>query len=155
MGLAKRMWMEEQERLYHKSDDDAVCPECFDDPGIQAFIEANLKCGTCSVSERSSEEPIAATADSVMEFFLEKVGQHYEDANDSAPYCSADGGFQIATCSMYEIVFDDLPDIAPYQTLEWLYKHLKDDVVWCERDWQILESRESHGGWVGSIFRGR
>ena len=148
MGLVKRMWMEEQERLYHKSDDDAVCPECFSDPGIKAFIEDNLECEACSVCGRRSEEPIAATADRVSEFFLEKVGQHWEDANDSAPYCSAEGGFLVTTWSMYEIVFDELPDIAPYKTLEWLYEHLKDDVVWCERDWRILSpGRALAVGW--------
>ncbi|MGA3049329.1 MAG: HEPN-associated N-terminal domain-containing protein [Terracidiphilus sp.] len=148
MGLVKRMWMEEQERLYHKSDDNAVCPECFDDPGIKSFIEDNLECETCSVCGRTSEEPIAATADRVSEFFLEKVGQHWEDANDSAPYCSAEGGFLVTTWSMYEIVFDELPDIGPFETLEWLYNHLRDDVVWCERDWQILKPGQAlAAGW--------
>lgn len=139
--------MEEQERLYHRSED-AVCPDCFDDPGIAAFIKDNLECEACSVCGRSSEEPIATTADRVSEFFLEKVGEHWEDANDSAPYCSAEGGFMVTTWSMHEIVFDELPDIAPYETLEWLYDHLKDDVVWCERDWQILKPGQAlAAGW--------
>lgn len=147
MGLVKRLWMEEQERHYHRSDN-AVCPECFDDLGIKAFIEDNLECETCSVCGRSSDEPMAATVDSVMEFFLEKVGQHYKDAIDSAPYCSAEGGYLVTTWSMHEIIFDELPDIAPYETLEWLYDHLKDDVVWCERDWQILSpGRALAVGW--------
>ena len=147
MGLVKRLWIEEQERLYHRSDD-AVCPECFDDPGIKAFIERNLKCETCSVCGRISEEPIAATADRVSEFFLDTVGQHWEDANNSAPYCTAEGGYLITTWTTREIVFRELSNIAPYKTLKWLYDHLKDDVAWCKRDWQILSPGQALAvGW--------
>jgi len=147
MGLVKRLWMEEQERLYHQSDD-AVCSDCFDDLGIKAFIEDNIECNECSVCGRTDEEPIAATADKVMEFFLERVGRYYEDANNSAPYSSAEGGWLITTWSMHEIVFNELYAIAEQETLEWLYDHLKDDVAFCERDWQILSPGQAlAAGW--------
>ena len=46
------------------------------------------------------------------------------------------------------IDIDELPDIAPYETLEWLYDHLKDDVAWCERDWQIIKPGQALAvGW--------
>ncbi len=48
MGFAKRLWEEEQERRYHTSED-AVCPECFLDAGLKAFIKDHLESDTCTL----------------------------------------------------------------------------------------------------------
>jgi len=48
VGLAKRLWEEEQERRYHTSED-AVCPGCFWDEGLKGFIKSHLQCNTCTL----------------------------------------------------------------------------------------------------------
>lgn len=66
MGFAKRMWEEEQARVY-KSSSDTVCTDCFDDPGIRAFIEDNLQANVCSVCGKECDGEIAAAADGVLQ----------------------------------------------------------------------------------------
>jgi hypothetical protein len=124
--------------LAHETSSDAICAACFDDPGIVRFIKDHLELKTCSLCERTSEENIAALADEVLQFFLQKICEHYEDANDSAPYDGGKGGYQVHTYLMYDLVFHESSDIAPYETLEFLYDRLKDDIVFCDRDWQIM-----------------
>jgi len=147
MGYAKRMWMEEQAREYHTSSD-GVCVNCFDDPGLAAFIAEHLETNTCSICGRKGNEKIAAPADEVVQFFLEKMYDHYEDAANTAPWDGEEGGFMVTTYSMYDLLFDKYPDIAPYETLEWLHSRLKDDVVLCDRDWQIMTPGQAlESGW--------
>jgi len=147
MGYAKRLLMEEQARLYRTSED-AVCPRCFHNHGIVAFIKANLECNECSVCGRVSKRAIAARADRVLEFFLDRVHRHYQNADGNAPYDKEDGHWYVTIWTMHEIVFDELYDIAEFETLEWLYEHLKDDIVYCEQDWQILSPGQAlTAGW--------
>ena len=141
MGFAKRMWEEEQARVYTTSSD-TVCLDCFDDPGIKAFIEENVDAKECSGCGNKSDIAIAAPADDVLEFILEKIGNHYEDANDTAPWNGAEGGFQVRTYSMWDFLFSKFSDIAPSETLDWLYAHMKDEIAYCDRDWQILNPSE-------------
>jgi len=147
MGLAKRMWEEEQARVYETSSD-TVCADCFDDPGIKAFIQDHLEATECSVCGQSSDCEIAAPADDVFQFLVQKIGNHYEDANDTAPWNSREGGFMVHTYSMYDLIYSEYPDIAPSETLDWVYAHMKDDVAYCDRDWQILNPSEGmQFGW--------
>jgi hypothetical protein len=83
-----------------------------------------------------------------LQFFLGKVYEHYEDAADTAPWDGEEGGYMVTTYSMHEILFMEYPDVAPYETLEWLDSHLKDDVVLCDRDWQIMTPGKAlESGW--------
>jgi hypothetical protein len=137
VGLAKRLWEEEQGRSYHTSDD-AVCPECFRDAGLKAFIKDHLESDTCTLCGKTSEDAIAAPADEVLQFFLEKVWDHYETADGNAPWDNEDYRYCVKTWSLYDLVFDEFQEVADYSTLKWLYEHLKDDGEYCERDWQVL-----------------
>jgi len=142
LGIAKRFFEEEEAREYHTSDD-AVCPQCFSDGGLKAFIEDHLESNTCTVCGTTADHAIAAPADDVLEFFLQKVGDHYENADGNAPWDNEEGRYFVTTWSMYDLVFDELQDIADYSTLEWLYEHIKDDGEYCERNWQILSPGEA------------
>jgi hypothetical protein len=147
MGYAKRAWEEEQMRRYHTSDD-AVCSQCFHDPAIKGHIEDNLNATVCSVCGRESEEPIAAPADKLMEFLLEKVDEHYENADGNAPWDSEDGRFTVPTYTISDLIFHEFYDISEFNTLEWLYAHLKDDISYCQRDWQVMTPGEAlESGW--------
>ena len=136
------MLEEEMARGYHTSND-TVCADCFIDDGIRAFIQDHLTANSCSVCERTADEPVAAAADDVLEFFLERVQEHYQDADGSAPYDNEDGNYQVETWDMYDLIFDELYEIADSETLEWLYRRLKDDVTYCKRDWQVLSPGEA------------
>jgi HEPN/RES N-terminal domain 1/RES domain len=137
VGLTKRLWEEEQERRYHTSED-AVCPECFWDEGLKGFIENHLQSDTCTLCGKSADDAIAAPADEVLEFFLEKMWDHFQVADGNAPWDNEEGRYFVKAWSLYDLVFDEFSEIADYSTLEWLYDHLKDDGEYCERDWQIL-----------------
>ncbi len=140
MGLAKRMWMEEQERAYHTSSD-TICTDCFDDPGIKAFIEEHVESNTCSLCGKESDQGIAAPADAVLQFLLQKIGNHYEDANDTARGVAKTAAIWCGRTRWATFSFQ-LSDIAPSETLDWVYEHMKDDIAYCERDWQILNPSE-------------
>jgi HEPN/RES N-terminal domain 1/RES domain len=142
VGYAKRMWEEEQSRRYHTSND-AVCSKCFDDCGIKSYIEDNLTSTLCSICDLESNEPIAAQADGLIEFLLEKVDQHYENAEGSAPWDSEDHRFMLPTKTMSDLIFGEFEAIAGFPTLEWLYAHLKDDITYCQRDWQVMTRAEA------------
>jgi hypothetical protein len=149
VGVSKRLWEEEQARGYHTSDD-AVCPQCFSDGGLKAFVEDHLESNTCTVCGTTADHAIAAPADDVLEFFLQKVGNHYENADGNAPWDNEEGHYFVTTWSMYDLVFDELQDIADYSTLEWLYEHIKEEGEYCERDWQIQSPGEAlKSAWAG------
>lgn len=137
MGLTKEMWLEEESRQYHQSSD-AVCVDCFSDQGFKAFIADNLEAHSCSICGRTSKQVIAAPADTVLEFFLDKISIYYEDANQAAPWSSEEGGYTIPTYDMHELVYQMHPVAVSDNTLDWLYSKLKDDISYCDRDWQIL-----------------
>jgi HEPN/RES N-terminal domain 1 len=137
VSLTKRLWEEEQERRYHTSED-AVCAECFWDLGFRGFIKDHLQSKTCTLCGKTADDAIAAPVDEVLQFFLDKMWDHYELADGNAPWDNEEGRFFVKTWDLYDLVFDEFSDIADYSTLEWLYEHLKDDGEYCERDWQIL-----------------
>jgi hypothetical protein len=142
VSLTKRLLEEEEARGYRTSDD-TVCPQCFSDGGLKAFIEDHLESNTCSVCGATADHAIAAPADDVLEFFLQRIGDHYENADGNAPWDNEEGRYFVTTWSMYDLVFDELQDVADYSTLEWLYEHIKDDGEYCERNWQILSPGEA------------
>jgi RES domain-containing protein len=153
MGFAKRMLMEEESRLYRASDE-TICVECFDDTGLREFVCEHAVSKDCSVCHRSSDTPIAASANDVLEFFLSKIHEHYEDANGTAPYDNeSPNGFAVKTVRLYDLINHHFPEIAPYETLEWLQSRLKDDIEYCKRDWQVMTMGEALvSGWERFCF---
>ncbi len=139
MGFAKRMWEDEQTRQYISSSD-AICADCFDDEGLKRFVADNLEEQVCTVCGRHSEVPIAAPANAVLEFFMEKINQHYEDPNNSVPW---EGGWQARTYNMYDLLYDQLNEIGPSETLDWLDSRLKGDREYVDRNWDILKPSEA------------
>jgi hypothetical protein len=142
MSLSKRLWEEEQSREYETSSD-TICAQCFHDNGIKAFIRDHLEFETCSICGTRGDDAIAAPADEVLEFFLEKIHENFENADGNAPYDNEEGKWFVRTWDMYDLVFDELEGIADHRTLEWLFEHLKDNVEYCKRDWQIMSPGEA------------
>lgn len=137
MSLTKR-WMEEEEARRYDMSEDTVCARCFYDGGIQNFIRSHLTAHSCSVCRRKSKILIAAPADQVLQFILERLHRHYENADGNAYFDKETWDYIVPTWDMEELVVEAMEDAAPYETLEWIQEHLKDDITYCERDWQIL-----------------
>lgn len=147
MSFAKRMLEEEQAREYVTSDD-TVCADCFTDIGIKDFISENLEAKHCSVCGRKARNKIAIRADKFLEFFINTVNENYENADGHAPFDTEDGRYMVDTWDTYDLVFDELCDIAEQETLDWIYSRLKGDLTYCRKDWQIMSPGEAmESGW--------
>lgn len=127
MGYAKRLLMEEQARLYHTSED-AVCPSCFHDSGIKAFIKSNLECKECSVCGKTSRRAIAARADRVLEFFLDRVHRHYQDADGI--YLGNAGQNAFEYVRFMTIVVTQICNVCPPGDPQGMLKHM-DEFNYC------------------------
>lgn len=89
MGIAKRLWLEEEERLW-VDQGTFVCAECVEDDFLRALVAANANAAECSYCHRNAEELIAAPFGVLMEPI---AGAIFEEFNDpvvaNVPY---DGG---------------------------------------------------------------
>jgi hypothetical protein len=147
MSQIKRYMEEEEARAYYTSEDN-VCARCFEDEGIKRFIQERVSVRECSVCGRKSKVAIAAPADQVLAFILERLHRHYENADGNAPFDSETWDYMVETWDMEELVQEELADAAPFETLEWIQEHLKGDVKYCKRDWQVLSPGEGlTSGW--------
>jgi hypothetical protein len=81
------------------------CTNCFSDSEIQKFIESEEKIGNCSYCK--SKKVHTCNVNDVGEFIMEGFLRYYEDAANQVGYCSSDGGYQLPT--------SDIADILLYQ----------------------------------------
>src|SRR5271167_3061336 len=74
---------------------DYVCPECFEDNDISAFVRENLESDECSYCGRTGENGanIAADVREVIEFIEGKLAEEYEDPVEQVSWNSAEGGW--------------------------------------------------------------
>jgi len=82
------------------------CEKCFSEPEIINFIIENEKNGQCDYCE--SKDVKICDVKEVGEFIWEGFQRYYEDAADSVGYCSAEGGYQLPTDTITDILTDDL-----------------------------------------------
>lgn len=141
MSLTKRYMEEEEARAYYTSED-SVCARCFDDEGIKGFIQQHLIERQCSVCQRKARNLIAAPADKVLEFITDRLHRHYEDAYGNAYFDKEAAEYTVMTWGMAELIYEELEDGAPSQTLEWLQEQMKTDVTYCRRNWQVMSAGE-------------
>ncbi|GIG54543.1 HEPN-associated N-terminal domain-containing protein [Demequina activiva] len=103
MGLAKRMWMEQEAQGWSYSDK-YVCAGCVDDEVLQAAVagavEDGEKCSFCGAAG-------AASLDVLTEAFVVGIGHYYGDPDaELVPWESREGGYQVATYSTGELMMD-------------------------------------------------
>jgi len=149
LSLTKR-WMEDEEARAYYTSDDHVCARCFRDEGIRKFIREQICERECSICGRKSKTPIAAHADGVLEFIVERLHRHYENADGNAPFDKETWDYMVESWDTNELVHEELGEAVPFETLKWIKKHLKDDVKYCRRDWQIMSPGKAlTSGWEG------
>lgn len=147
LSLTKR-WMEEEEARAYYTSEDSVCARCFQDGGIRRFIRKHVVELECSVCKRKSKQPIAAPADQVLEFILDRLHRHYQNAEGNAPFDKEEWRYYAETWDMDDLISEELVDAAPFETLEWIKEHLKGDVTYCRLDWQIMSPGDAlTSGW--------
>lgn len=121
-----------------------VCPNCFGDNFIKAFIEDAASSTECDFCGRQSETTnIAARLDEVVELILEAVDREYQRAVEVLSYESAEGGFQGAhwdSRDMIERIGLDLPN--DDGTLFEILVDCFGDEPWCERNPYSLREDE-------------
>ncbi|QPK62555.1 RES domain-containing protein [Methylomonas sp. LL1] len=97
MGIAKRFMEEQQSKGYSSKEDITVCKNCFDEYGIERFIEDHQTHNTCSYCRESGAEVVACELDALIEHILESISYEWgHPANECLPYESREGGWQFA-----------------------------------------------------------
>ena len=81
------------------------CIKCFSEQEIQNFIESFEEVSECDYC--GNTEVNVAPVDEVGKFILEAFLRKYEDAAHQVAYCSEDGGYQLPTNSITEILLDE------------------------------------------------
>jgi hypothetical protein len=97
MGIAKKMWEDEQDRGYTSNKDKTVCVNCFDEYGLKKFIAEHHTKTQCSYC-KGSKKVRACELDLLIEHILVSISREWgHPADEGLPYESREGGWQIAT----------------------------------------------------------
>lgn len=121
-----------------------VCSSCFADNDLRRWIrDQNGKRG-CDACGRF-DSPTCNIED-ICERIQGGLERYWGFAVDQLPYESAEGGYQGATWSTWEILVDEvgleLPRDRRDRLLYAVISHLRDE-VWCEYDWLTLDADEA------------
>lgn len=81
------------------------CTNCFTDQAIKAFIDDMGKIGACNFCG-STQHSIAPISDAI-DFIDAGIARKYEDAACHLPYESAEGGYQMPTLDVDDILKDE------------------------------------------------
>src|SRR5947207_2052977 len=107
MGFAKRYFERQMEEGW-TSVEGVVCAECFTDYAIKEFIAENVTELECSYCSKRSETPIAAEMDEVLSFISHGLWREYDIPENSLPWDSGEGGWQLVTPDDSYDLFQDL-----------------------------------------------
>lgn len=149
MGIAKRIWAEEQARGYSSHEGVTVCSNCFDEHGIKQFIEEHQSHHSCSYCDENRENVKACDLDSVIEHILASISYEWgHPADEGLPYETREGGWQVS--AVYD-TWDLLDDIGVGNHSGNLYEDICSSVhnqEWCERNpYSLSTDRILKYGW--------
>ncbi|HYU54291.1 MAG TPA: HEPN-associated N-terminal domain-containing protein [Gemmatimonadaceae bacterium] len=111
-----------------------VCGVCLSEPDyLSNLIAANATATECSYCGRVTEEPSAMLMEDLIDVISGAVSEEYEDAADSVPYESAEGGYQMTTYTSDELLYG----MGLFSRSRELMRDIADalpDYAWVERD---------------------
>jgi hypothetical protein len=117
-------------------EDTFVCVDCFDDPGLKAFVEGEAQGKACTYCGAVADEPIAAPLVDVLLYIKECLDREYDVAENKLPYESAEGGYIGDVWSTQELLDahlgGELPNDEDGELMDALCDGLGDR-VWCRR----------------------
>lgn len=99
--------------------DKFCCTNCFSEPAIRNFIEAEDILGDCDYCK--SKNIHIYDVQNVGEFITEGVERHYEDAANQVAYESSEGGYQLPTFDISEILIWKEEIFGSFWTIQILY----------------------------------
>jgi hypothetical protein len=156
MGMAKQWMMEQHEQGWY-SGDGFVCRDCVLDKALATTIDANVAETACDYCGATSDEPIAADIDVLLEAFATGLYFEYEDPVNQVAYDSAEGGYQmdlsttldlaiehevtenekvldaLAFCIEHDWVQRDPYALTPHEALAWGWNDFRDYVMHSRR----------------------
>lgn len=134
MGIAKRMWEEEQGRGYSLNKGKTVCTECFEDYGIKKFIIKSNTHSSCSYCE-VYDDIVACSLDELIEHLLTSIYHEWGDpANEGLPYETREGGWQVASVNnTWELFFNAGLNNVHGETLDDICDAIHNQ-EWCEKN---------------------
>ena len=130
-------------------EDDHVCAQCLDDPGLQGFIEGEVQAKTCTFCDIESDEPIAAPIVEVLLYIAECLDREYDVAENKLPYESAEGGYIGETWTTQELLESqlELPNDEDGTLMEVLCDGLGDR-AWCRKHpFSLTEDERLNFSW--------
>ena len=83
-----------------------VCVNCFDDPGMVEFVWANAVATECSFCDHRSDEPFAVQIEQVSEHFLECLFTEYDMAGNQLGWDGSEGGWIGANWDADELLME-------------------------------------------------
>ena len=118
------LWTEEQ----------FVCVNCFEDPGLVRFIKANVASRECSFCLNAGKLPIASPIDEVSDHLLKCLFTEYSLANDELGWIGSEGGWIGSHWDSHELCYEVLELEFPQENSDQLLPHLFGeyfDQEWC------------------------
>ncbi|WP_431044806.1 HEPN-associated N-terminal domain-containing protein [Streptomyces sp. P1-3] len=145
MGLAKRHWMEAQDRGWYASRDQWVCEQCVAEPFLASKVkEASSPERACSFCDESP----AAELDVFIEAFMNGVTRRYEDADNEHRYDSETGEYLGNTFSTAELVTEEYGDIFVEPEFLEAVRESIIERIWTDNDfWYYTPSEALSAGW--------
>lgn len=116
--------------------DDAVCPRCMEDQFFQEYIREHADAYECSYCGRERDQPFALDVDEIIDRIRVGLESEWEDADESVPYVSREGGFLYPTYDSHEL----LTEVGFYAGNDELQDKIAwalPDRPWVEKDWQV------------------
>jgi hypothetical protein len=130
VGIAKRMWEEEQSRGYSSVQDTYVCQRCVRDEGLRRFVAMHREPGVCSYCDRTVR---VCPMDDVVGHVVQSLRLEWGDpSNEGLPYETREGGWQGDVHNIYELLWEvglDCPDEVQDTIAEAIL-----DTGWCKRE---------------------
>jgi hypothetical protein len=147
MGYWKERLLEASEGglVAGAADDKSVCADCFRDESLRAVVADAIGDETCSFCGATSEDGVAAPLEAVVDHVSQCIHQHYEDAANSLPYESAEGGYQGPALDTWEVLDEMGLEDAVADGRDDLVEAIRDSfemATWCEIDPFALRPHE-------------
>ena len=138
--------MREQEQGWEfVADDLFVCAKCFDDYAIKEVVEDSASETKCSYCGRTSDKPIAASMNSVLEVIGDGITSTYEDPANSLP---VEGGEYVFSTMVIDEVFEEVGWPTQSDPVADEIRHAFSGRAWVEKNFfGLREDDQLRYGW--------